>query len=179
MALILPAICSLVEHIKTLQSNPEAYRPECCPGCDKAGLWCHGHYTRQAERENSGQQSLNPVPIPRFFCPHCKHTCSVLPECIPPRRWFLWLTQQAALALLLSGHSIYHVSEKLPPAWGTIKHWQQRWLECFQLHRFHLCSQHPDLGRYSEFKPFWNACLKRFSLSSIMVFLNEKGLCVP
>ena len=37
MALIIPAILSLVEHLETLQTNPEVYRPEQCPHCGKAG----------------------------------------------------------------------------------------------------------------------------------------------
>lgn len=179
MALIVPAILSLVEHIKTLQSNPEAYRPEQCPHCGKAGLWCHGYYFRQADRDNPSQESLNPVPIPRFRCPHCEQTCSVLPECIPPRRWYLWAVQQSVFTLLLAGCSIRHISEQVPPRRRTIQRWQARWKERFDLHSFHLRNLIPDLGRCTGFQAFWQACLSRMPLSFAMLVLNQYGVAVP
>ncbi|MBK9442558.1 MAG: hypothetical protein IPN53_15175 [Comamonadaceae bacterium] len=33
-------------------------------------------------------KGCNPVPILRYLCNACKHTCSRLPACIAPRRWF-------------------------------------------------------------------------------------------
>ena len=45
---ILPGIHSLEQHLEHLQSEPEAYRPEYCPHCGKAGVWRHGHYARKA-----------------------------------------------------------------------------------------------------------------------------------
>lgn len=106
MALILPGIHSLAQHLQHLQALPEDYRPERCPHCGRARMWCHGAYTRKADRERSRSASLNPVPIPRFLCSFCYRTCSRLPECVPPRRWYLWAVQQAVLGLICAGHSV-------------------------------------------------------------------------
>ena len=40
MALILPGIHSLVQHLQHLQLQPEAYRPSRCPHCGKARVRC-------------------------------------------------------------------------------------------------------------------------------------------
>jgi hypothetical protein len=85
---IVPGIGTLAQHLKQLKEAPETYRPKRCPHCGKAGVWCHGAYTRKSDCEGRGDDCLNPVPIPRFYCCHCRRTCSALPECIPPRRWF-------------------------------------------------------------------------------------------
>lgn len=88
MRSILSNIESLYQHNQTRSDNIEAYRPQQCPHCGKAGVWRHGDYLRKADYENSGLESLNPVAIPRFYCPHCGRTCSVLPACIPPHRHY-------------------------------------------------------------------------------------------
>jgi hypothetical protein len=106
MALILPGIHSLEQHHRRLCVQPEDYRPERCPHCGKAGVWCHGAYSRKADREGRCDACLNPVPIPRFLCPHCQGTCSRLPQCLAPRRWYGWAVQQAVLAALVAGHSV-------------------------------------------------------------------------
>ena len=64
------------------------------------GVWRHGHYRRKTDREGQEGVYLDPVPIPRFYCRHCQATCSRLPGCIAPRRWYSWLVQQAVLAVL-------------------------------------------------------------------------------
>jgi hypothetical protein len=48
MARIVPGIDSVEQHLKCLENDPEAYRPERCPCCEKAGLHRHGHYERKA-----------------------------------------------------------------------------------------------------------------------------------
>ena len=181
MRLILPAILSLEEHFNALETNPDAYRPECCPNCSKAGLWCHGCYFRQSDRENPGSQSLNPIPILRFFCSHCGKTCSVLPECIPPRRWYLWVVQEAALTFFAFGYSILQVTKNAEqyPCRLTHKRWRQAWEEQFKKHRLHLRSYVSDLGYHTGFQSFWQACLSRMQLSHAMLFLNQRGVVVP
>ncbi len=179
MPLIIPAILSLVDHLLTLESNPEAYRPECCPHCGKAGLWCHGYYFRQSDRENPGGKSLNPIPIPRFRCPHCGRTCSALPECIPPRRWYLWSTQQFVLEQLLAGDSAGQISERVKPCRRTIERRHRTLMEQFEPYSFYLRNRFSDLGRHAGFKLFWKACLSRMPLSGAMVFLNQCGVSVP
>jgi hypothetical protein len=67
MAHILPGITTVEQHRTHYLSKPEDYRPDCCPHCGKAGIWRHGRYTRQADREHGSRDSLNPVSIPRFL----------------------------------------------------------------------------------------------------------------
>jgi transposase-like protein len=109
---IIANIEALAQHLKTFYSNPELYRPDACPNCGSSSLWCHGVYFRKADRSGSGETSLNPTPIPRFYCAACKRTCSVLPECLPARRWYLWATQQLVLLMVLSGLSYRQIAEK-------------------------------------------------------------------
>lgn len=49
MAIILPEVHSLEQHIQQFQSDPESYRPGQCPGCGNSAVWCHGHYHRQPD----------------------------------------------------------------------------------------------------------------------------------
>ena len=77
---IVPGIASLEKYLHTLTINPEAYRPAQCAQCGRGRLWGHGFYERKADRST---RELNPIPVPRFWCPGCKHTCSRLPAC----RW--------------------------------------------------------------------------------------------
>lgn len=96
MLRIVPLIASLQEHLDRLACKPDDYRPPACPKCGFARLWGHGHYVRKADRETG---ELNPVPIPRFRCGRkggCRATCSMVPSCLPPRRWYLWSVQMVA-----------------------------------------------------------------------------------
>ena len=102
MGRIVPGVCSLKQHREALAEEPGRYRPERCPRCGKAGLWAHGAYPRKADREGVAAASHNPVAIPRFFCPCCRGTCSRLPECVAPRRWYGWARQQGVLVGLLA-----------------------------------------------------------------------------
>lgn len=181
MSLILPAIFSLVQHLDTLRKAPESYRPDRCPGCRHASVWCHGCYTRKPDRKDLGESCLNPVPILRFFCPECRSTCSVLPECIPPRSWYLWEVRQIIFLLLLAGESIGRTlaSNGSRVSRTTIKRWWQRFNDGFQSFSFHLLLHFPWLGRYDGFTRFWTACLALRPLSSVMRLLHVEGVPVP
>lgn len=181
MAFILPGIFSLIQHLETLRKAPESYRPERCPGCDHANVWCHGCYTRKPGRKDLEEQSLNPVPIPRFFCPDCRCTCSVLPECIPPRSWYLWEVRQIIFLLLLAGNSINRTlaANGSRASRTTIKRWWQRFNGGFLSFSFHLRLHFPCLGRHAGFTEFWTACLALRPLSSAMRLLHEEGVPVP
>ena len=181
MTLILAGIRSLAEHLHTLHVNPEAYRPEQCPACAHATVWSHGCYTRQSDRQDLGVPCLNPVPILRFFCPSCRSTCSVLPEVIPPRRWYLWSVQQAVLLLLLAGNSCVQASKSLNqhPWWQTIRRWRHRWHEQFTVHAATLRSWFPDLGRTPELEDFWAAAIALKPLSALMTLLHQAAVAVP
>jgi len=179
MGRIVPGISSLHQHQKSLASNPERYRPERCPHCGRAGPWSHGSYVRKADREGAGKESLNPVAIPRFYCSSCRATCSRLPECVAPRRWYGWAVQQAVLVLLLAGTSIRAVSRAGLVSRRTVGRWW-RWLhERFVDHGFHLRSLSPGLGRYAQLIPFWSAALQRHALSIWMGSLDRLQVAVP
>ena len=179
MRYIVPGIQTLGQHIHHLFSDPNHYRPKLCSSCGKSGLWCHGTYERKADRERPSSDSLNPILIPRFYCSNCRHTCSTLPECIPPRRWYLWSIQQATLLFILSGHSIYHSSRVHLPSRFTVSRWFNRLVEQFHHHRFHLSSYLPQLGYTDSFASFWQTCLTQLSLEGVMCLLNQTGLIVP
>ncbi len=179
MALILPGIHSLEQHHRRLQAQPEDYRPERCPHCGKAGVWCHGAYPRKADRERRCDACLNPVPIPRFFCPHCQGTCSRLPQCLAPRRWYEWAMQQAVLWLLATDRSIREVSRELRPSRRTVGRWWRHWQGRFSLHAPSLRAWFPELGRQGEIRSFWRACLTRLPLSLAMVLVHQSGVPVP
>lgn len=173
---ILPDIHTLEQHLVQLQRDPESYRPECCPNCGKSGLWCHGGYPRKADRDG-GQ--LNPVTIPRFRCPHCACTCSVLPECIPPRRWYLWVVQELALLGLLTVQALKQLAQRLSPARSTLRRWWCHWQTRFEQQSFHLRNRWPELGRHHGFAAFWSALLARMRLSTPMRLLNQAGVRIP
>jgi len=176
---ILAGILSLIQHNNLLQSNPEVFRPAQCPTCGKSGLWHHGHYERKADYEHVGSESLNPVPILRFYCAHCHKTCSVLPECIPPRRHYPWSIQQAVLLQCLEELNYQRISKQTKPSRWTIRRWFQRLAAQFSEHADHLRLLDPSLGRFSDFIECWRASLKRFPLSSAMLNLNNTGVLIP
>jgi hypothetical protein len=67
MSRMLPGIETLEQHRELLESNPDAYKPERCPHCGKAGLHHHGHYERNAPRgrkSNGLRASIPPLRAP-------------------------------------------------------------------------------------------------------------------
>jgi hypothetical protein len=158
---ILADIFSLYQHICTLKNTAERYCPSNCPHCYKNTLWRHGTYYRQAQCENNG----DPVPIPRFFCPNSEHTCSTLPEYIPPRRWYYGVTQQIVLKLLMFGRGVVSVSEEVSSRWavvpciGTLYRWYHQLIMQFPTHQFHLCNLHPELRLEPNYAAFWQRYL--------------------
>lgn len=181
MASIVSGILSLTQYLTSLKTNPELYYIECCPhpGCGKSGLWRHGFRFRKADRENGDKSTLNPIPILRLYCPTCKHTCSILPECIPPGRWYLWLIQQSALKLFFSGMSVNKISQMILPSRWTISRWLKRSANQFETHALHLKSKWSWLGYKTSFNEFWDALLKQMGLSFVMLFLNHQGVAIP
>jgi hypothetical protein len=176
---IIAEITSLEQHVQHLKDYPKDYRPSQCPHCCKAGVWMHGCYSRIADHNEKTGGHMNPVPIPRFFCPHCKKTCSTLPECISPRRWYLWAIQQAFLLSILTGGSLPSVRPFRCPGKATIKRWWG-WLKGnFHIHASTLRSHDPELGRISGFQEFWQACLSKMPLSEAMYWLHKEGLPIP
>lgn len=179
MRIILPGITSLVQHNKLLETDLESYRPNQCPKCEKSGLWRHGYYTRKADYERMGSASLNPIAIPRFYCSHCRSTCSVLPECIPPYRHYPWLIQQAVLLLVIAGRSYQAISAQEKPSRWTIKRWLRRLQSQFVTHADHWRARRPSLGRISGWMACWQSVLKNHALSSVMLDFNRVGMVIP
>ena len=146
MPIILPDILTLAQHVKTLNEELKRYYPDHCSHCGHLILWFHGYYPRKSDREHALHESLNPILIPRFFCAHCKKTCSVLPECISPRRWYLWILQQHVLLQLLAGsrvnavHNSHAAPPLITPSRSTIARWWQRLQEQLQQQRDALCA---------------------------------------
>lgn len=179
MACIVASILSLLQHKNSLQNHPELYHVEYCPHCGKSGLWRHAFRYRKSDRENDEKSTLNPIPILRLYCKSCRRTCSVLPECIPSRRWYLWLIQQTALLLQLAGTSFNKISQKIKPSRWTISRWVKRLKDQFQYHTITLKSKWSCLGYHTVFNDFWEAALNKMDLSHAMLFLNNHGVSVP
>lgn len=176
---ILPNITSLLQYLGQLEDNINLFEHIRCCHCGYARVWKHGAYDRKADRWNPSEHSLNPIRIQRFFCPLCKKTCSVLPECIPPRRWYLWEVQQTVLLLLLGGKSRYAIIKDILPSHRTISRWIARFREQFEKHKAALCQCYSDLGRTPHFTDFWRTCLRSLSLAAGMRLCYVAGVSIP
>ncbi len=179
MPRILPEIYTLEQHQELILNDQDAYRPECCPHCGKAGLHHHGHYERNPPKGEGLAFLLGMLIILRFFCPNCRRTCSRLPGCLSPRRHYWWKSQQGVLKLLLSGGSFHAVASKTQPSRQTIGRWWRRLNECFECYTLHLRSRFPSLGRTTGGKDFWSHCFDVMSLAEAMGWLDHEGVNVP
>lgn len=175
---ILPSITSLQEHLHRLISQPEDYRPKHCRHCGQTHLWCHGHYTRKP-RENGENAELD---VPRYRCVDCKKTSSVLPSCVPPRRWYMWSVQQAVLMYLLCGGTQEECAEKLAhlgPAISTMQRWW-RWLMRRNDELAHqLRNWRPQWGRTVDRREFWRVAMAEEPLRELMAYLDSQGVDIP
>jgi transposase-like protein len=176
---ILPGVTGLLQHLKHLTDNLNIYRPEFCPHCGMAGLWCWGYYYRKPDRHSDSSSSLNPIPIPRFFCSHCGRTMSVLPECVAPRRWYMWLIQQDVLLQILQGKSFRQISNSVLVARSTCRRWRNRFKDKYLLHGSTLRNYYPELGYQENFNSFWPACFQKISLSKAMLLCHQSGVQIP
>jgi len=179
MKRILPDITTVKQHQEQISQDPEVYRPRRCPHCGKAGLHCHGSYERNVPRGEGLVFMFGSLCIPRFYCPGCGSTCSRLPACLSPRRHYSWKSQQAVLALLLAGVSIFKTSLQLCPSRHTISRWWRRLEAQYGAHGFHLRNRFPWLGRHVSLADFWSACFRQMSLADAMAWLDRDGVTVP
>lgn len=182
---IVPDIATLEQHLALLCSDPERYRPSACAVCGLASPWAHGFYTRKSDRSPSGDGAQNPIPIPRFICrnPECRRSCSRLPACIPPRRWYLWIVQQVVLAQALAGGSLRGAARAFAPCRGparsTIRRWRD-WLgERGADFTFLLKGRFAALARLGDDVSFWQSCLSDLGLMEVMATLDGLGEVVP
>ncbi len=177
---ILSGIMTLTQHIATLLSNPESYRPPQCPTCFLAGLWKHGFYTRKADRcVILTDESHPPILIPRYLCPGCGHTCSRLPSCIPPGRWYSWLFQQKVLLYLLGSYTLHGCQTRFAVCRSTIRRWWNWLISRTSVFEFNLRSRIPEWGRFADFESFWIGALNCMPLSEMMASLDHDGLIIP
>lgn len=175
---IVASVTTLEQHIEAVKQTPEIYRPLCCPHCGIKIVWQHGYYTRKADRRQQGEDSLNPVPILRFCCSACRRTCSRLPLCIAPRRWYDWSAQQGALDGLLNGDSLRGCARAEVRDRRTVGRWWNWLQERGQTFESHLRARQPELGRVAGFVDFWRHVFKSMGLAAAMALLDWE-LIVP
>ncbi len=180
MPYILPRILSLIQYKNDIEDNiDESMRLERCECCGKLGPQRYGYYLRKSGRISGVDVSLNPIKIQRYYCPSCCRTMSVLPECIPPRRWYLWEVQQAVLLLLLSGLSICAVAKTSQPSRHTVARWLARLKAQFLAQRDTLVRFKEDLCKSVTFTAFWQTCLGLMTLGEAMRICHVTGVYVP
>lgn len=175
---IVGSIASLAQHLIAIATDAEHYRPAACPHCRCAGVWRHGCYHRKADRSAGSGESLNPVPVLRFLCRACARTCSRLPACIAPLRWFDWVVQQAVLLLLLGGVSLHQCARCSGRDRRTVRRWRDWLHERSDALAFFLRSRWPELGRLADFESFWRNVIDEVSLQQAMAWL-DRDLVVP
>lgn len=177
MQRIVAGITSLEQHEERLEQTPEIYRPPCCPHCGIKVVWRHGCYHRKADMYNRGDANRNPVPILRYCCSACQRTCSRLPECIAPRRWYHWGVQEVALRSTLK--SVASPPSPYPtPARRTVGRWHHWLQERTLTFRFLLTRRFPDLGRIGDDTGFWLGVFDTLGLSRAMAWCDQ-AVSVP
>ena len=182
---ILSEIYTFSQHIITyLCLSEDKYKPNQCPHCGFSTLWNHGTYPRCSDRIHSSQNTYNDLLIPRYRCAdqeNCGKTCSTLPECLAPRRWYPWINQQWLLYCLLLGWTIKQCNKYFPMSRSTIMRWK-KWLnESSVTFHSYLKNKFPKLGYFdlTTQTNLWLSCFEHYSLSHLMVFLNNQGLIIP
>lgn len=176
---ILPRILSLCQYRYEIDQKPEQNRPAKCEYCGKKHPRRHAQYQRKTERDSSSAGLRSPLFIQRYYCAACGRTTSALPECIPPRRWYLWEIQQCALVLSLLGKSAYAIAKEIIPSHHTISRWVARFHEQFILHKDTLCVHFSELGRTSDLAEFWQACFDKITLGAAMRLCHVAEVFIP
>lgn len=175
---ILAEILSLAQYVEQFHDD-KLPRLTHCLACGKLNPWFHGCYSRQSDRINPSHLSMNPIWIQRYYCPGCGKTCSVLPECIPPRRWYLWETQQAAILLFLLSESARAAEQQVKPSRYTIKRWVAWLIVQFTLHKDTLCNHFPSFGLFTEHTGFWVHVFDKLSFSKAMRLCHVAKVSIP
>lgn len=178
MAIILKNILTFQQHLETLEKEPERYCPDHCPHCNWTAFTGHGCYSRKPDRFHDNDNA-NDIPIPRFKCKNCGRTCSTLPECIAPRRWYPWGLQQWCLSCVLEGWSMSRLCSVHIMGRSTISRWKAWLNQTFNDYQQQLCQDFPQFGYFSDLKTFWTHWFKQHSLSHAMAYLNQQGWIVP
>jgi Domain of unknown function (DUF6431) len=179
MPCIVSDIHSLSQHLETVQKTPETYRQEKCPFCGKSGVWRHGHYYRKSVGQRSTEALTQPIEILRFFCPCCKKTHSVLPECLPPKRWYTWAIQELVLISLLLEGSFRKAKRSFSVSRSTCRRWWYRLKEKFLMYSSSVHTYIFELGAACDFNFFWLSCFEKINLSRVMFLCHQQGVNIP
>jgi transposase-like protein len=173
---ILPAIKPLSKYTAASTMG----EPTHCSRCGSITFKKNGKYFRKIHYDSTSEAG-SLADIQRYYCFGCRHTFSVLPEWLPPRRWYLWAAQENALhALVILDYSIRMISRCFGMARSTLRRWFNRLKERFAEHADQLKQVLPKLlGGAEEPIGFWKAWLSHFSLSQAMGQLQAAGLEVP
>ena len=174
---IVASISSLSQHQDTLAHDPARYRPDCCPRCGFGTLWRHGRYYRKADRAPH-EGPHEPAAVPRFRCTGCGATCSRLPACVAPRRWYDWRVQQQALRALAVAGSVRAAARVAGIGRHTVRRWRDWLTQRGAVFAFHLASRFPDWARVPDLGAFWRETLVGRSLPEVMTVLDAY-LTVP
>ena len=108
----------------------------------------------------------------------CVRTCSRLPACIAPRRWYDWIVQQAVLVMLLGGMSLHGCARCSGRDRRTVRRWRDWLRERDDQFAFFLRSRWPELGRAADFESFWRNVIDVLSLQQAVAWLDRE-LVVP
>ena len=175
---IVASVTSLEQHVDVLENCPDVYRPSACPHCGIKRLWGHGYYFLKADWPASGEGTFNPIAICRYCCTHCRRTCSRLPLCIAPQRWYNWSVQQTVLARRLSGESVGACARCAAVAGRTVGRWWG-WLQdrSAQL-ELGLRARESELGRAGRWDELWVRVFETFGLPAAMAQLDRE-MIVP
>ena len=179
MCRMIGSIRTLKQHLFTLKSDPCFYKLKRCPQCRRGGLWAHGVYYRKGDRSLVSENRSVLLPIPRFFCPHCNSTCSRLPMCLSPRRWYPWDAQGLALLLVLEVIPLARIREWVGACADTVRRWRTWLAERSGTLEFHLRSAFPYLGRHGQGDAFWSAALRKPGLPEAMAAVCRQEVPVP
>ena len=180
MAIIIPRIVTLVQYMQEIKENSTRLIPKYCPTCKKYDFTYHGCYYRNVNYDKKpNDERISNIPIFRYYCRTCCATFSALPECIPPRRHYLWSVQQRSLEPVLQGKSYNETSQSVKPSRWTIRRWFNRLHERASIHFDHLRSLLPDLGRINEFAKGWLTISEKYGLAHIMCSLHHADIAIP
>jgi hypothetical protein len=103
----------------------------------------------------------------------------IIPECIPPRRWYLWQKQQKVILLFLSGMAIRSIAKKATPGRSTINRWISWIQDRYRKHKDVICNHFPNFGLNNNYEDFWKACFKEMTLSKAMYLCYASGISIP
>ncbi|MGB0784412.1 MAG: transposase [Marinomonas sp.] len=179
MPIIISGFTSLAQYCLYMAKPKKPSKLPMCPQCHADALIKHGFYPRKACRAKDAELRLNPVLIQRYFCKACHQSCSALPECIPPRRWYLWDVQEDALKATLCGKSYQSIAKVLTPSRGTIARWVKRFKTQWHLYADHFRQYSPKLQRASEFQSFFSELLSVRALASVMLSCHQGKITIP